>query len=189
MASFGLSPGDFYFVVMLVGRVVGSFRDDSQGAVQQYSTFSAELELVSEYLKGSPVAETGLVELWKETKVQCINFVAKYASLDTRIVPPREKIWDWLWLHHQTDKAFNTVRWSLDGRQEATELQRKVVRIVHLASMDLSLQNRASLRRLETFLRGVLDNLIERIDGIQYDIWQADLSFSCNRGDTNPVII
>ena len=167
MASFGLSPGDFYFVVTLVGRVVASFRDDPQGAVQQYSAFSTELELVSTYLEDFPIEETKLVALWKETKVQCVNFATKYASLDTTIIPEREKIWDWLWLCRQTDKAFNTVRWSLDGRQEATELQRKVVHIVHLASVDLGLQNRASLRRLETFLRGVLDDLIEcckRID-------------------------
>jgi hypothetical protein len=171
MASFGLSPGNFYFVVTLIGRVVASFRDDSQGAVQQYSAFSAELKLVSTYLDRYPIEETDLVALWKETKAQCVNFATKYASLDTTNAPEREKIWDWLWVRRHTDKAFNTVRWSLDGRQEAMELQQKVVRMVHLASVDLSLENRASLRRLETFVTEVLD---EKLGRIQQDIRQVD---------------
>jgi len=180
MSNFGLSPGDFYFVVILIGNVVAAFRDNPQGAVQQYSAFSAELELVSTYLDGTPVEETELVALWKETKTLFVNFVTKYASLDPTIIPQREGIWDWLWLSRQTDKALNTVKWSLDGHQEATKLQQKVVRIVHFASVDLGLQNRTSLRRLETFLKGVLDDLIEcckRIDEklgcIQDDLRQA----------------
>jgi hypothetical protein len=180
MSGFGVSPGDFYFVVTLIGKVVAAFRDNSQGALQQYSAFSAELELVSRYLDSSPVEETELVALWKETKTQCVDFATEYASLDPTIIPQREKIWDWLWLSRQTDRAFNTVKWSLDGRQEATELQQKVVRIVHLASVDLGLQNRTSLRRLETFLKGVLDDLIEcckiideKLGRIQDDIRSA----------------
>ena len=184
MAVIGLSPGDFYFVITLVGKVVASFRDNPQGAVQQYSAFSTEIQIISSYFEDISNEETELVTLWKETKAQCVHFATKYASLDTEDIPEREKIWDWLWMYWKTNKAINTVRWSLDGRQEAAELQQKVARIIHLASLNLIIENQTSLRHVETFLRVVNENL----SNIQNVIRQVDPLYRCNRRETNPAI-
>ncbi len=161
MANFGLSPGDFYFVVTLVGSVVQSFRNGPQGASQQYSAFSAELKLVSKYLDKLPATETELVTLWKRTKAQCVDFTNKYALLDEKARVENGERQPWDWLCRQTLVVFDKVRWPLDGRKDAAELQQNVTRIVQIASMNLGLENQSSLGRLEESLRQVLDGHVE----------------------------
>jgi hypothetical protein len=154
MTTVGLSPGDFYFVVTLIGRVVASFRGGPQGAAQQYSAFSAELRAVSNYLDHPSVNEPDLVALWEDAKLHCEKFTQKYAILDPKANLDGES--KWKWLRRQAESAFTTVRWSEGGHQEALELQRKVGSIVHLTSLKIQQQNGLNWVGLEKNIGEVL---------------------------------
>jgi hypothetical protein len=160
--GFGLSAGDFYFIVKFIASVVESFRDIPQGAAQQYAAFSDELKLISGYLDRLPSEKNELTVLWTEYKTQCFDFVTKYSSLtisDGQVIArkrgqsPYDLLRD---LRRQTQQVIDTVRWPLDARKDAIELQQKVVRIVQYASLDVGLQNHTSLARLGDLLKHVL---------------------------------
>lgn len=167
MASpMGMSPGDFYFIVKLIGTVIESFGHGPRSAVSEYSTFAAEFDLISTYLDGLPSEQNlgstsqsnaKLRRLWGTTKSECLAFVVKYSSLATVEGTPVSNYIEsgsnggvraaWTWFRKQSQPILNKVQWPLLARDDANALQQKLVLVAQSATLDMGISNQSLQKR------------------------------------------
>lgn len=169
--SFGYSASDFYLLVQLVGSVIESFGNGPRGATQQYSNLKAEIGLISKQLDELPEKGSSFATLWESTKAQCADFVIKYSNLapaDSKVAVDKEAKWKWLLA--QGEKIFAKVKWPLKAREEAMELQRNVLHLIQIATLDVSSRHykvdQQNYETLEALLQQVLQQCAEESKGI-----------------------